>query len=171
MRIAISTSSRLKTSASGSPRRTMLFLALLMAALIFLLALRLDFARYAFTAFLWKPADGVVLDPGRAWNPTIQFAAADGSRHTFVEDYGTLCGRRSLCYRRSFTRGEGVPVIYDPGSPNRAFVHDWALYSTIFEWVVEAFFLLLAALLMARLLSGGSGDLSIQADSPSGAEH
>jgi hypothetical protein len=133
-----------------------------MAALIFLLALRLGFARYAFTAFLWERTDGAVISTRRTTDPNIQFAAGDGSLHTFSEDYFLLCGRRSLCYRRSFTPGEMVPVVYDPAEPSRAFVRDFALYSTIFEWFVELFFLLLLAALLLRLIRGGSSNVSIQ---------
>jgi hypothetical protein len=161
MRVSIRTSSRVSTQTRGRRGKAILGVALLMVLLIFLMGLRLDFARYAFTAILWQRADGTVVNPGRVWNPTLQFVAHDGSLHAFNEDYGLLCGRRSLCFPRNFTRGEVVPVVYDPAAPERAFVRDFALYSTIFEWFVEAFILLLMALLLSSLVSGGSGTLSI----------
>jgi hypothetical protein len=164
MPITIRTSGRITatTRTSGRRGKAILFSALLMAGLIFLLGLRLDFARYAFTAFLWERADGTVMNTRTTTIPTIEFAARDGSLRAFSEDYFLLCGRRSLCFRRSFTPGQVVPVVYDPGSPDRAFVRDFALYSTIFEWFVEAFFLLLITLLMVNLILGSSGNLSVQ---------
>jgi hypothetical protein len=162
MRMAISTRARVTTRASARSGTAILGIALLIAGLVFLLWLRLGFARYAFTAFLWQRTDGTVISTRRTTDPSIRFAAGDGSLHTFSQDYFLLCGRRSLCYRRNFTPGEVVPVVYDPAEPNRAFVRDFALYSTIFEWFVELFFLLLLAALLLQLIRGGSGNLSIQ---------
>lgn len=162
MRITVNTRTRVTTRTPARRGTAILGIAALMVMLIFLLGLRLDFARYAFTSFLWKRAEGTVISTRRTIDPTIQFAAGDGSLHTFSEDYVLICGRRSLCFRRSFAPGEVVPMVYDPATPERAFVHDFALYSTIFEWFVEAFFLLLMALLLSSLLSSGSGNVSIQ---------
>jgi Protein of unknown function (DUF3592) len=163
MRMTITTTARVTSTRTAGPRgKTILGIALLIAGLIFLLALRLGFARYAFTAFLWQRTDGTVISANRTTNPTIQFAAADGSLHRFSEDYFLLCGHRSLCFRRYFTMNEVVPVVYDPATPERAFVRDFALYSTIFEWLVEAFFLLLFTALLLNLLRGGSTNMSIQ---------
>jgi hypothetical protein len=160
----MSTSSRITITArtSGHRGEEILFCALLMAGLIFLMGLRIGFARYAFTAFLWQHAEGAVLNTRSTSDPTIGFAARDGSFHSFSEDYSRLCGRRSLCFPRTFTPAEAVPVVYDPAEPSRAYVRDFALYSTIFEWLVEAFFFLLIALVLSSQLMGdGSGDLSI----------
>jgi hypothetical protein len=164
MRMTVRTSGRIaSTTRTAAPRgRTILFFAFLMAGLIFLLCLRLGFARYAFTCFLWERAEGTVVTTFRTTDPTIQFVGQDGSLHSFSEDYFLLCGRRSLCFRRSFSPGEVVPVVYDPAAPNRAFVRDFALYSTIFEWFVEAFFLLVITTLMLNLVRGGSGNIAIQ---------
>jgi hypothetical protein len=162
MRIGISTSGRITTRTGGRRSTAILGAAALMAMLVFLMGMRIGFARYAFTAFLWERADGAVISSSRTTNPTIQFVAIDGSLHAFNEDYFLLCGRRSLCFRRTFTPGEVVPLVYDPAEPSRAFVRDFALYSTIFEWFVEALFLLLITFVMSQLISGGSGNLSIQ---------
>jgi hypothetical protein len=171
MQITVNTRTRVTTTPSSGRRGTMILgSALLIAGLIFLLGLRLDFARYAFTAFQWQRANGTVVNPGRLWNPTIQFVAGDGSLQAFNENYGQLCGHRSLCRRRNFTFGEIVPVVYDPAAPSRAFVRDFALYSTIFEWFCEAFFLFLLLLLMVNLILGGSGNVSIQIGSPPNLE-
>lgn len=169
MQIAVNSRTRVTTWTSPHRGKAIFGCAALMAMLLLLMCLRLGFARYAFTWFLWQRADGTVMNSRSTTNPTLQFAAVDGSLHAFNEDYFLLCGRRSLCYRRSFAPGEVVPVVYDPASPGRAFVHDFALYSTIFEWFVEAFFLLLIALLFFNLARGGSGNLSIQiGSSPNG---
>jgi len=164
MGVTIRTSSRIRTTAVTTAHRgkAIFGCAALMAMFILLLCLRLGFARYAFTWFVWQNALGTVMSARSTTHPTIQFAAVDGSLHAFDEDYFLLCGRRSLCYRRSFSPGEGVPIVYDPDAPSRAFVHDFALYSTIFEWFVEAFFLLLLALLFFNLVRGGSGSMSVQ---------
>jgi hypothetical protein len=167
MRMTIRTRTRVATQ-TGAPRgRAILFFALLMAVLIFFLCLRLGFARYAFTAYLWQRADGVVMNTRTTSDPTIEFAARDGTLHTFSEDYILLCGHRSLCWWRNFAPREVVPVVYDPGAPHRAFVRDWALYSTIFEWFVEAFLLVLIAWLVFYLVRGRSTTVSFQTGSRS----
>jgi Protein of unknown function (DUF3592) len=162
MRIGISSSGRITTRTGARRSTAMLGAAVLMAMLVFLLWLRIGFARYAFTAFQWERANGSVTSAVPTTDPTIQFVAPDGSRHAFNEDYFLLCSRRSLCFRRTFTPGEIVPVIYYPADPSRAYVRDFALYSTIFEWFVEAFFLVVIGLAMSQLISGGSGNLSIR---------
>jgi hypothetical protein len=170
MRIGIS-SSGLITARTGPRRGTAILGAVaLLAMLVFLMWMRIGFARYAFTAFLWDRSQGAVLNTRSTSDPTIGFAARDGSFHSFSEDYSRLCGRRSLCFPRTFTPAEAVPVVYDPAEPSRAYVRDFALYSTIFEWLVEAFFFLLIALVLSRLLSGQSGDLSIPIGPRSGVE-
>jgi Protein of unknown function (DUF3592) len=159
MRLTINANSRVTTRAVRGPG--ILGAALLVAALIFLLSLRIGFARYAFTAFLWKHANGTVVSLRSTTNPTIQFAANDGP-HAFSEDYFLLCGRRSLCFRRTFTPGEVVPVVYDPDAPNRAYVYDWALFATIVEWCIEAGILLVLLLGLAGFFRGGSSSTSIR---------
>lgn len=132
----------------------------LMAMFLVLLLLHLDFARYAFTAFAWEDAEGTVTSLRRTDDPAIRFVARDGTLHMFSEDYWLLC-HRSLCFTRNFTPGEIVPVVYDPGTPQRAFVHDFALYSTIFEWFVEAFFFSFFAFLLLAMLRGQSGHANV----------
>ena len=165
MQVTINTRTRVTTQTTGPRGKAILFVALLMGVLIFFLCLRLSFARYAFTAFLWQRADGVVISTRKTSDPTIEFAARDETLHTFSEDYISLCGHRSLCFWRTFTPREVVPVVYDPAAPNRAFVRDFALYSTIFEWLVEASFLLLMTWLLLLLVRSGTGDVSIQVGS------
>jgi len=172
MGVTVRASSRIRTTTVGTAHRgkAIFCCAALMALCILLLCVRLGFARYAFTFFLWQSAEGTVMNSRSTTDPSIQFAAVDGSLHAFSEDYFLLCGHRSLCYRRSFSPGEVVPIVYDPGTPERAYVHDWALYVTIFEWFVEAFFLLLFALLFWNLIRGGSVSRSIEFSTSSSDE-
>lgn len=169
MGITVRASSHIRTTAVKNQHRgkAIIGCVALMAMLILLMGLRIGFARYAFTFFVWQSAEGTVTNSRTTYDPTIQFAAVDGSLHAFSEDYLLLCGRRSLCFSRRFAPGEVVPVVYDPGAPERAYVHDFALRSTIFEWFAEAFFLLLITLLFRNLVRGGSGSTSIEFSSSS----
>ncbi|MGA7857565.1 MAG: DUF3592 domain-containing protein, partial [Terracidiphilus sp.] len=99
----------------------------------------IGFARYALTGFLWERTSGIVQDASRTSTPTIQFSTSDGVSHQFKEDYILLCGGRStFCWIRDFNPGEVVPVVYDPGSPQTAFVYDWALFSGVISWILMA---------------------------------
>jgi hypothetical protein len=42
-----------------------------------------------------------------------------------------------------------VPVVYDPVAPQRAFVHDWALFAGVITWFLAAGTGLLFALMFA----------------------
>jgi hypothetical protein len=137
---------------SRTPRRrgaALLGGGALIAGLVFLLCINIGFARYAVSGFLWIRADGTVLTSCRTSDPTIQFLARNGAAHQFKEDYVILCGgRRSLCFIRDFNPHQVVPVVYDPGNPDRAFVSDWALTAGVITWVGEAVAGLLLALMM-----------------------
>ena len=159
--MTIRTTARVTTRVRPASGKAIWGAAGLMAMFLVLLLLRLDFARYAFTAFAWERAEGTVRSPHWTTDPTVEFVARDGSLHTFSEDYWLLC-HRSLCFTRSFTPGQIVPVVYDPATPQRALVRDFALYSTIFEWFVEAFFFVLFALLMFAMLRGRSSSVAIR---------
>lgn len=99
----------------------------------------IGFARYALTGFLWERTSGIVQDASRTSTPTIQFSSRDGVAQLFKEDYILLCGGRStFCWIRDFNPGEVVPVVYDPGSPQTAFVYDWALFSGVISWILMA---------------------------------
>lgn len=127
---------------SRSPNRrgtVLLGGALLIIAAIFVLYMEIGFARYAFTGFLWTRTEGTVLNPGTTSKPSIQFSTRDGFTHVFKEDYILLCGgRHSLCFIRNFSQGQVVSVVYDPSMPQRAFVHDWALFAGVIEWFLAA---------------------------------
>ena len=127
--------------------------AALLAAAIFLVWLNFDFGRYAFTAFFWDETEGTVVSPRTTSGPTIQFATRDGALHSFTEDYILLCGRLSFCFPRNFDHGEVVPVVYDPATPQRAYVVDWALYSNVITWFVEVGLALLLALMFVVALT------------------
>ncbi len=136
---------------------------LLIAGVIFLLAVNVGFARYALTGFLWIRTDGTVLSRNGTSTPTIQFATRDSINHQFKEDHILLCGgRRSICFIRRFSHGQVVPVVYDPGAPKRAFVYDWALFASVITWFTEAGAGLLLTLMMALLLAKKPLDVSIQ---------
>lgn len=137
--------------------------ALLLCGVLFLLYVNFGFARYALTGFLWMRTDGTVLSPSRTSTPTIQFTSGDGAAHVFTEDYVILCGgRRTFCFIRDFNPGQLVPVVYDPGAPQRAFVHDWALFSSTITWFLEAGAALLLALMLAVALAKKPLAISVQ---------
>jgi hypothetical protein len=136
--------------------------AVLLAAALFLLVTNIDFARFAVTGFFWVRANGTVLSAQRTSIPSIQFATPDGAAHLFTENYLRLCGRRSFCYRRDFTPGESVPVVYDPAAPARAFVWDWALFANVLSWFFEAALALILALMCLVLLRARPLAVSIE---------
>lgn len=109
---------------------------------------QMDFAIYAASGFSWIHTNGTVTSSRTTKRPTIQFTTRDGSPIAFTEDYTQMCGTRSFCFRRSFDPGQGVPVVYDPGTPTRAYVYDWALFSNTITWFVMAGILLLFVLLL-----------------------
>jgi len=55
---------------------------------------------------------------------------------------------RSPCFVRHFNPGQVVPVVYDPDTPTRAYVYDWALFTNTIEWFVMAGIFLLFVLLL-----------------------
>jgi hypothetical protein len=113
--------------------------ALLLAGAIFLVWVNIGFGLYALTGLLWVRTQETVMDSHKTSTPTIQFATRDGAVHLFNENYIILCeGRLSFCFIRDFAPGQVVPVVYDPAAPERAFVHDWALYSGVITWFLEA---------------------------------
>jgi len=138
---------------SRAPRRrnaAMLGGILFVAGAILFLWLNIGFARFALAGFLWERTNGIVQDASRTSIPAIQFATSDGVSHSFKEDYILLCGgRSSMCWIRDFDPGQVVPVVYDPGYPQRAFVHDWALFAGVITWLLVAcaglFFALMTA--------------------------
>jgi hypothetical protein len=139
------------TTGFAPQRRGMVLLGgmLLLAGCIFYLWQEGGFALYALTGFRWSHAEGTVTSPKRTSKPTIQFSAGDGSPVLFKEDYILLWGgRSSFCWIRDFQPGQVVPVVYDPGEPARAYVHDWALFATAISWFVVAGIGLFFALIM-----------------------
>jgi hypothetical protein len=146
----ISLRSRPATGATNQRRGVVLLGGmLLLAGCGFFLWQEGGFALYALTGFRWIHVEGTVTSPRRTSKPTIQFTARDGSAVLFDEDYVRLCGgRRSFCFIRDFQPGQAVPVVYDPGEPTRAYVHDWALFATAISWFVVAGIGVLFALLM-----------------------
>lgn len=155
-----------RDKSTGTPRRRGIALcacALLIACVIFLLWLNLDFGRYAVSGFFWERAEGTVLSSGTTSVPTIQFAAHDGATHRFTEDYIILCGGRgSLCFIRDFRQGEVVPVVYDPSAPQKAFVDDWALSAGIITFFAEATGGMILVLMFAVLLRQRPLQLSLR---------
>lgn len=131
---------------------------LLIAALFFglgiplFLWLQVGFAIYAASGFSWIHTNGTVTSSRTTDVPTIQFTTRDGSPMAFKEDYFLMC-HRSFCLVRSFDPGETVPVVYDPHTPARAYVYDWALFANTIEWFVMAgIFLVFVALLLGVCL-------------------
>lgn len=136
---------------------TALFMALLLGYLWF----NFDFARYAVTGVFWKQTAGTVTSPGTTFEPTIRFEGIDGLSHFFSEDYILVCSRRVPCWPRGLHQGEVVPVVYDPARPQRAFVHDWALFANILVWLFVLGMTLLCALIVAMRESGKAMSLRI----------
>jgi hypothetical protein len=127
--------------------------AILIAAAAFLLWMNRGFADYALTGWFWNQTQGVVVEARNNSDPTIEFSTPDGSTYEFKEDYIILCGGRgTFCWIRDFSLGEQVPVVYNPHSPKTAFVHDWALKSTVITVFLEAALELLLVLMMIVLL-------------------
>jgi hypothetical protein len=155
------------------PRRrgvAVLACLILLAGTAFLLWLGRGFADYALTGLFWKRSQGLVLGGDVSSSPLVEFSTPDGATHTFSEDYILLCaGRRSLCFIRDFKIGEKVPVVYEPGHPRIAFIRDWALYSNVISWLIEAGVGLLLLLMLyvamvqrpikVEIESSDSGDL------------
>jgi hypothetical protein len=127
-----------------------------MALLLWALWFDFDFARYAVTGFFWEQTTGTVTSPGTTFEPTIRFESIDGLSHSFSEDYIIVCGRRVPCWPRRLQHGEVVPVVYDPARPQRAFVHDWALFANILTWLFMAGLTLVCGLILAMRSSGKS---------------
>ncbi len=139
---------------------------LLLAGAIFMVCVNFDFARYAVTWFRWTQTEGTVTNPAKTTSPTIQFATEDGVTHSFTEDYVLLCGTRSsFCFIRSFDPGQTVPVVYDPGTPQRAFVHDWALFAGVIQWFAGIGCGLIIALMLAAWLSSKPLSVSFEVGS------
>jgi hypothetical protein len=143
-----------------SPTNRSPFVQWLCATLLMVLALgylwfEFGFARYAVTSFFWKQTTGTVISPGTTFRPTIRFESIDGLSHTFSEDYNLLCGnRREPCWPRRLHQGEVVPVVYDPARPDRVFVHDWALFANVLEWLFGLFLTLIFAMMIYLKISG-----------------
>jgi Protein of unknown function (DUF3592) len=136
---------------------------LLVAGAILFLWLNIGFARFALTGFLWERTSGIVQDASRTSIPTIQFVTSDGVSHLFKEDYILLCGgRSSMCLIRDFDPGQVVPVVYDPSSPQTAFVHDWALFAGVISWLLVACAGLFFALMTFLACTKKPLNLSIQ---------
>jgi Protein of unknown function (DUF3592) len=108
---------------------------------------QVGFAVYAATAFSWVHTNGTVTSSHTTDVPMIQFTLRDGSLMTFKEDYFMMC-HRSFCLVRHFDPGQTVPVVYDPDTPMRAYVYDWALFANTIEWFVMAGIFLLFVLLI-----------------------
>jgi len=106
----------------------------------------IGFAMYAVSGFSWAHTNGTVTSSRTTDVPTIQFTARDGSPIAFTEDYILMCGSRSFCFRRYFDPGQVVPVVYDPSTPAKAYVYDWALFSNTITWFVMAGLFLLFVL-------------------------
>jgi hypothetical protein len=138
----------------GSPFVRRLCTSLFMALSLWGLWSSFDFARYAVTGFFWEQTTGTVTSPEATFVPTIRFKSIDGLSHSFCEDYTILCGIHDACWPRRLHHGEVVPVVYDPARPQRAFVHDWALFLNILEWLFMAGLTLLCGLIVAMRSSG-----------------
>jgi hypothetical protein len=127
---------------------------LLLAGSVLLVSININFGRYGLTWFLWNRADGTVTSPARTSKPTIRFATRDGVSQSFTENYVLLCGAsRDFCAIRDFDPGQAVPVVYDPGAPERAFVYDWALFSGVISWFLELGCAFLFALIFAVMIA------------------
>ena len=113
----------------------------------FFLWQQIGFAMYAATGFSWMHTNGTVTSSRTSDVPTIQFKTRDGSPVAFKEDYFLMC-HRSPCFVRHFDPGQLVPVVYDPDTPMRAYVYDWALFVNTIEWFVVAGIFLFFVLLL-----------------------
>jgi len=148
MKVNVSTRSR-TTRVIAARQGPLFFIAAIFlgVGIPFFLWSQIGFALYAVSGFSWIHTDGTVTSSRTTAKPTIQFTTRDGSPIAFTEDYTLICGRRSFCFRRSFDPGQVVPVVYSPGTPARAYVYDWALFSNVIMWFAMAsvflFFLLL----------------------------
>ena len=126
---------------------------LLIAAILFGVGIplflwhQIGFAMYAATGFSWIHSNGIVSSSRATDVPTIRFTTRDGSPVAFSEDYFMMC-HRSPCFVRHFVPGQVVPVVYDPDTPTRAYVYDWALFTNTIEWFVMAGIFLLFVLLL-----------------------
>lgn len=142
MRMRISLKAGVRSTPQRSTSRNTALLAGvgLLAMDLVLLYLGFGFAEYGFGGFLWwSQASGTVLSVTDSSAPTVEFVTGEGALHQFHEDYILLCqSRRSLCWVRTFTAGEKVPVVFDPHAPNRAFIDDWALMANSLTWILEA---------------------------------
>lgn len=124
--------------------------------------LQFGFAVYAVSGFSWIHTNGTVTSFRHTDTPTIQFTTRDGSLIAFREDYFLMC-HRSPCFVRRFDPGQVVPVVYDPGTPARAYVDDWALLVNTIEWFVMAgIFLLFVLLLVGIRLPISANNFSIR---------
>ena len=113
----------------------------------FVLWNRIGVAIYAVSGFSWVHASGTVTSSRTTDVPTIQFKTPDGSPIAFKEDYYLMC-HRGFCLQRYLDPGQVVPVVYDPDTPTRAYVYDWALFSNVIMWFVMAGIFLLFVLLV-----------------------
>jgi hypothetical protein len=146
----------------ASRRATLFGGAIGLVGVLVLLWINIGFARYAITGFFWTRTTGTVLAGPNSFAPAIQFATIDGAVHTFSEDYMSLCGNfHAFCVLRSFTPGQVVPIVYDPAEPSRAFIHDWALISSVITWFLELAVCLLAAIGIAVTLRRKPHKLSL----------
>lgn len=141
---------RLRTTRTIAPRRgPLLFIATIFfgVGIPIFLWYNISFAVYGVSGLSWIHTNGTVTSSRTTEVPAIQFTARDGSPTAFTEDYIVMCGSHSFCFRRSFDPGQVVPVVYDPGTPTRAYVYDWALFSNTITWFLMAGFWLLFLLL------------------------
>lgn len=136
------------------PRGKALFCGVVLLAMAMtLLWLDRGFAVYTATGLFWDEAPGIVTDAAIRSVPTIAFSTPDGAEHRFKEDYDKLCrGSRKFCYVRSFQLGEQVPVVYYSKQPERAYVHDWALYGSILGFLMDLMLTVLLVLMLAAAL-------------------
>ena len=107
---------------------------------------QVGFVIYAASGFSWIHTNGTVTSSHTTDVPTIQFTMRDGPPMAFKEDYFLMC-HRSPCFARHFYPGQIVPVVYDPDTPTRAYVYDWALFLNTIEWFVMGGIFLLFVLL------------------------
>jgi hypothetical protein len=165
---------RMRTTRTTAPRRGPL---LFIAAIFFgvgipvFLWYNISFAVYGVSGFSWIHTNGTVTSSRTTEVPTIQFTSRDGPPIAFTEDYIVMCGSRSFCFRRSFDPGQVVPVVYDPGTPTRAYVYDWALFSNTITWFLMAGFWLLFLLLFVGVrISSSTANFSFRIGRTPGAQ-